>query len=140
MRIDANGRIAGPRDKAAPGRASASGRGFSLQAGEGAADSAPVRQAPTVAGLDAMLALQGVEDPLSRRRKALRRGHKLLDTLDGLRLAVLDGTVSLGHLSRLSLLVAEAREDVDDPALESALAEIDVRAAVELAKLQRRMP
>jgi hypothetical protein len=99
-----------------------------------------VRQAPTVAGLDAMLALQGVEDPLSRRRKALRRGHKLLDTLDGLRLAVLDGTVSLGHLSRLSLLVAEAREDVDDPALESALAEIDVRAAVELAKLQRRMP
>lgn len=138
MRIDANGRVSGPRDKAAAAKASPAGR-FSLHGGEEAGDTAGLHGAPTVAGLDAMIALQGVEDPLSRRRKALKRGHRLLDVLEALRLAVLDGAVPAVHLSRLSLLVSEARDGVGDPGLDSALAEIDVRAAVELAKLQRRM-
>ncbi len=84
-----------------------------------------------------MLALQAVEDPLARRRTALRRGRRLLDLLDGLKVAMLDGAVSAADIGHLAALLHDSREGVDDPGLESVLAEIDVRAAVELAKLDR---
>ena len=138
MRIDGNGRVAAPRG--APGDTKAAGgkARFSLSLGEGASDATGVRGAPTVAGLDAMLALQAVEDPLSKRRKLLRRGRSLLDVLDGLRLSLIDGVVSQADLAQLSALVREGREQADDPGLDAVLAEVDLRAAVELAKLEIR--
>jgi hypothetical protein len=48
--------------------------------------------------------------------------------------------VSAEEIALLSRLVKEGRDRADDPRLDSLLDEIDLRAAVELAKLERRNP
>lgn len=106
---------------------------------DGPADVAASGPAARVAGvmtLDALLALQGAEGPLERRRKAVRRGGQMLDALDALKLAVLDGgEVSKASLDRLMRLVGEQREALDnEPGLVDVLNQIETRAAVELAK------
>jgi hypothetical protein len=138
MRIDANGRISGPREPSSGSRSVGASSGFSLSLGESPGESAGTRATPMLAGLDAMLALQSVDDALSKRRRALRRGRALLDDLEKLKLSLLEGRVGAADKARLAGLVADQRDGVDDPVLDSILGEIDVRAAVELAKLERR--
>jgi hypothetical protein len=86
-----------------------------------------------LASLDAVLALQGLPDAAERRRRAVRHGHALLDGLEALRLALLDGSLSSATLRQL----AERREPLGEPRLDAVLAEIELRAAVEVAKLER---
>jgi hypothetical protein len=93
-----------------------------------------------MSGLESMLALQAVEDPLQRRRRAVKRGGAMLDALDSLKIALLDGVVDAGQLQRLQALVTAQREASGDPALEAVLDEIELRAAVEVAKRQARGP
>lgn len=115
------------------------GSGFALPTVTGASAASGVAQAGGVAGvgsLDALLALQASLDPMERKRRAVKRAGGLLDLLDSLKIAVLDGEVSTGTLSKLKAAVREHREATDDPALESILNEIETRAAVEAAKLE----
>lgn len=89
-----------------------------------------------VADVSSLMALQGVEDPTERRRRAFRRGAGLLDRLDELKLALLSGGDGAHALQGLSRLSAEARAADDHPGLAAVLDQIDLRAAVELAKAQ----
>jgi hypothetical protein len=41
----------------------------------------------TVGGIDAVIALQGVEEPVERRRRVVKNGRRALDPLDDLKLA-----------------------------------------------------
>ena len=84
-----------------------------------------------------MLALQDVGGPLERKRRAVRRAGRILDVLDELKLALLDGELSLGQLERLSRAIRDERGLTDDPKLEELLDEIELRAAVEMAKLEQ---
>ncbi len=114
-----------------------SGTGFSLPDMDTAA---PLQKAPgagAVPGLDALLALQSVDMTLERRKKATQRGRTILDILDAVKLGVLDGTLNPAMLDSLSSAVGSAREATDDLTLEGILDEIELRAQVELAKLQR---
>ncbi len=52
------------------------------------AAAAPVAQASSI---DALLALQSVEDPLFAKKKAVRRGNALLDTLESIKADLLIG-------------------------------------------------
>ena len=120
-------------------RPTGGGAGFALPTVSGAGPAAGVAQAGGVAGvgsLDALLALQADLDPMERKRRAVKRAGGLLDLLDALKIAVLDGEVSTGTLSRLKSAVREQREATDDPKLEAILNEIETRAAVEAAKLE----
>jgi hypothetical protein len=90
-----------------------------------------------VASLDALLALQETSGPLERRKKALGRAGRILDVLDDLQLAVLDGQIPASALDRLVRAVRDQRQQTDDSGLEGLLDQIETRAAVELAKLQR---
>ncbi len=90
-----------------------------------------------LAPVDALLALQEVPDDPGGRNRGRRHGEALLDHLDDLRLGLLSGRMSLGGLERLSAMVASKRDQVDDPRLTQILDEIEIRAAVELAKLGR---
>ena len=115
------------------------GSGFALPSVGGASAASGVAQAGGVAGvgsLDALLALQANLDPMERKRRAVKRAGGLLDLLDSLKIAVLDGEVSTDTLSKLKNAVREHRETTDDPGLESILNEIETRAAVEAAKLE----
>jgi len=138
MRIDGNNRISGPRSGSSA-RSQGSGERFALDFSDNAASETRAgRPVSDIGGLDAMLALQAVEDPQGRRRRAVRRGQRLLDALDDLKIGMLDGHVSASDLQRLASLAQDSGEAVDDPGLKDVLAEIDLRAAVELAKLERR--
>jgi hypothetical protein len=86
-----------------------------------------------LASLDAVLALQGLPDATERRRRAVRHGHALLDGLEELRLALLDGSLPPATLRQL----ARRRGPLGEAQLDAVLDEIELRAAVELAKLER---
>ena len=91
----------------------------------------------SLAPVDALLALQEVSDDPGGRNRGRRHGEEMLNHLDGLHLGLLSGRMSLGALERLSIMVAAKRGQVDDPQLARILDEIEIRAAVELAKLGR---
>ncbi|HWX84361.1 MAG TPA: flagellar assembly protein FliX [Xanthobacteraceae bacterium] len=88
----------------------------------------------TLGGIDALIALQGIEEPAERRRRAVKHGRRALDALDELKLGLLAGTVEQGTLLRLKSLAADFKDGSGDEKLDSVLAEIDLRVAVELAK------
>lgn len=117
------------------------GGGFSVPsaaAGEAASAAAPASAPSAVANVSALMALQGVEDVTERRRRAIRRGGGLLDRLEELKLALLQGEAGEGALERLTRTLREERPVDADAALNSLLDQIDLRAAVELAKADLR--
>jgi len=129
------GSAAGPR-ATRPG----AGGGFRLP-GAGEAESAAAASGPArlagVMSVDVLLALQDVGGPLERKRKAVSRAGRILDVLDEVKLALLDGKLDLGRLEQLRRAVRDERAHTDDPRLEAVLDEIELRAAVEIAKLER---
>jgi len=115
--------------------------GFSLPAAGGsAASSAAVATAAAsgVGDVSALMALQGVEDVLERRRRAIRRGGGLLDRLEELKLALLNGEAGEGALESMGRALREERPIDADSALNGLLEQIDLRASVELAKAEMR--
>ena len=115
--------------------------GFSMPQASGAAPAAAAQaSAPTsaVADVSALMALQGVETATERRRRAVRRGGSLLDRLEELKIAMLSGEAGEGALERLGRTLREERPDDDDADLSGLLQQIDLRAAVELAKAEVR--
>lgn len=96
---------------------------------------APVASGAPITAVDTLIALQEVPDSVAGRAKAARRGRDMLDLLDDVRDGLLAGGVSRSTLRRLVNLVSEKREDFVDPGLAAVLDEIDLRARVELAKL-----
>jgi hypothetical protein len=110
--------------------------GFSVPAeGARAAGPAPPARALSAApSLEALLALQEEPAPGERRRRAVRRAGRILDVLDELKLALLEGRFSPSALRALEGAVREERPDTEDPGLKALLDQIETRAAVELAK------
>jgi hypothetical protein len=97
---------------------------------------ATAQPAAAASGIDALLALQAVDDPLLGRKKAIRRGTALLDTLDQIKADLLIGQVSEGRLNQLMVLIGQARER-NLPEVDGVLDDIELRARVELAKFGR---
>jgi hypothetical protein len=88
----------------------------------------------SISTVDALMALQGVEDPTERKKRALAKGRNALDVLDTLKLSLLDGSVDGSTLARLKVAAEGLTEQSGDPGLDTVLGEIDLRVAVELAK------
>ncbi|MDE3116300.1 MAG: flagellar assembly protein FliX [Pseudomonadota bacterium] len=113
-----------------------SGSTFTVATGD-----APRAQSVTgpgpIAALDSILALQEVNDSTSGRSKGLTRGNQLLDMLDELRDGLLGGGVHRATLNRLANAVGQRQDHFSDPRLQSILDEIELRAHVELAKLEQ---
>lgn len=103
--------------------------GFALPLGAAAAEA---RSAGAAAGVSALLALQ--EQP-SRAApdRAMARAETVLDELRGLQLDLLRGRADPDRLARLAALSESAAAQAD-PALREALAQVALRARVELAR------
>jgi class II flagellar assembly regulator FliX len=114
-------------------RASGAG-GFTLSESNGTQTASPAIGLRTVGGIDALIALQGIEDPLERRRRAVKHGRRALDALDELKLALLSGTLEPSALLGLKAVAADLKEGSGDEKLDQVLGEIELRVAVELAK------
>lgn len=132
MKVETRGGIGGP---GAPKRTRPGAGGFVLAESEAAAEPAAVVAPPPAAGLAPLLALQEVDVDGPRRRKALVRGSALLDGLEALRLDLMFGRVPRERLDQLMVLLRGRGEMTADPGLAALLDEIELRAAVELAKL-----
>jgi hypothetical protein len=116
-------------------RRPAAGRSFALDEGSGSPKTSSASAAAPLATVDALLALQGEGDVAERRRRSVKRGYDLLDTLDRLKAALLSGRVATADLQRLTATLAERRDLSGDPRLDELLSHIELRAKVELAKL-----
>jgi hypothetical protein len=87
-----------------------------------------------ISTVDALIALQGIEDFKERKKRAVAKGRNALDVLDQLKLGLLDGTIDQGTLARLKVAADGLNEGSGDAGLDTVLGEIDLRVAVELAK------
>lgn len=98
-----------------------------------------VSMALSVSSLSVVLAVQETPDATSgkARQRASDRGLKMLDYLEDIRIGLLMGGIPKDRLEQLAQMVRVRREQVDDPKLTAILDEIELRAAVELAKLSR---
>ncbi|MEO6396244.1 MAG: flagellar assembly protein FliX [Devosia sp.] len=135
MRIPTTNRSSNIAGRAGVGRP-VSGGAFSLDGADGPTHLAGVQSAVPSSGIEALLALQSVGDPLLSKKKSIRRGNALLDTLESIKADLLLGRVSEGRLNQLMVLILSARER-RDPALDGLLDDIELRARVELAKFGR---
>jgi len=131
-------RVYGPNGTAlatAPTTARRSSTGsFTVREEEAPRNTSAAGNLRAVSTVDALIALQGVEDPAERKKRAVVRGRKALDVLDTLKLAVLDGSVDPSMLACLKVAAEGLSQETGDPGLDSVLGEIDLRVAVELAK------
>lgn len=106
---------------------------------EETASSAPVARTSSVGALDALLALQGADSDGAGSKKARKRAADLLDQLDKIKVGLLTGELPRSALQDLSHIISQHRDQAVDPKLAEILDEIDLRAQVELAKLDQQI-
>ncbi|GAB4525623.1 MAG: flagellar assembly protein FliX [Roseibium sp.] len=136
MRITGNKPITGVQGKSAKKKAAAAGEQFAPDLGGEVVQSSQTAGGAAIQGMDALLALQEVDERAERRSRAARHGHSLLDTLESVRADLLSGLVSEDRLELLERQIAK-RPQSGDPRIDSVLEEIELRVKVELAKLGR---
>jgi hypothetical protein len=111
-----------------------SSTGFSLPDAASSPESRSVLTPKAAGNIDALLAMQGVEDPTERRKRSVQRGRGALDVLDDLKLGLLSGNFNASTVSRLRDAAANLKSSSGDPGLDAVLSEIELRVEVELAK------
>jgi hypothetical protein len=115
-------------------RRTAGATGFSLNGTASAGPAAAAGAAMGIHSVDALLALQGLEDAGERRRRFSRRGNTALDLLDTLKVEILEGRIGLETLRRLEVTLKGLSERSGEAELDDVLDAIGLRVAVELAK------
>jgi len=120
-------RIYGPNGTTQASPASSTRRtsssGFSLPDDVATTTETRATLAPkTTANIDALIALQGIEeDPAERRRRSVARGKGALDVLDDLKLKLLSGNLDGSTVSRLRDAAANLKSSSGDPGLNAVL-------------------
>lgn len=135
VRIDTNNKLGTVTARVVTARGGGASP-FIIDDGNQPTASARTAPASSVASLDTLLALQGaqvVEDPVERRKRAVRRGRSLLDVLEAMRGDLLVGRLGTDRLVQLMAIIGQAR-DQSEPGLDRLLDDIELRARVELAK------
>ena len=134
---------AGVQGGGAAARARRRGAGFGLPgasgdsaAGAGIAETGATAAAGPIAGLLALQESGGQAPPESGETRARRRACQVLDELSGLQIDLLRGGTDPARLESLAALAQEAGEALP-PALAELLAEVRLRARVELARRRR---
>jgi len=112
--------------------------GFSLPDAATAPEMRSAAPPKSAGNIDALLALQGVEeDPVERRKRSVVRGRGALDVLDDLKIGLLMGNLEPSTVNRLRDAAASLKSSSGDPGLDAVLSEIELRVEVELAKAGR---
>jgi len=119
------------------GSSNTDGADFSKYVQGGSGQTTETSSTQSIAHLDALLAIQEVEDPTQKaaRKRAYNRADNILDKLDELKQKMLTGQMTIGNIIDIADVVASHRDKVDNPALTGILDEIDLRAQVEIAKV-----
>jgi hypothetical protein len=115
-----------------------SSSGFTLPDMTAAPETRSAAPPKATANIDALLALQSIEeDPAERRKRSVARGRGALDVLDELKIGLLAGNLDASTVNRLRTAAADLKSSSGDAGLDAVLAEIELRVEVELAKAGR---
>ncbi len=104
---------------------------------DGIAPSPKAAGTTQLAALSSLLAIQEAPDPTTGKKRAVLHGATLLDELKELQVGLVQGWVSEDKLRSLAHMLDQPRPAIDDPGLNQVLDDIELRAAVELAKIER---
>ena len=107
-----------------------------LLAGAQEASAPHVSDVGATAAVSNLLAMQEITEEEVRRKKLLQQGRNIVDVLENLRHQLLIGAVPMHTLRDLARNLAIQKQQVTDPKLMELMADIELRAAVELAKLE----
>ena len=137
MRISGPNRNTRISSKRKTGDASASSGAFKVgdKAQTGASQNASASR--SLAAVDALISIQEVPDATARRAKAIARAEDMLDLLEEIKIAILSGGLPRSKLTRLTRIVGDGRAEIPNEKLSGVLDEIELRAKVELAKLEK---
>lgn len=122
--------------RVAKGTSGTSTDSFSVQTSEQPHTQSLAAPGPLTA-LDSILTLQNVDDATQSPSKGVARGEALLQLLDDVRDGLLSGGIPRATLNKLASAVSRRHENFSDPKLQGVLDEIELRARVELAKLEQ---
>lgn len=134
MRVNQTQRATSRKPAGAARGAGSAGPAFQPSRATEARKAGAARAPVAVGSLDAIVALQAVDDASERRRKAVWQGSEVLDRLEEIKIAILSGQLSRARLAGLQAVVRRYEEQDLDPELADLLRQIDLRARVELAK------
>ena len=112
----------------------------SLKTAQADAEVMPATESASVSNVGSVFAVQEVPDALEQRSRklAITYGNDLLERLDELKIGVLDGSIPKEKLTDLAHHLRQKRQSSTDEKLNEIIAEIELRAEVEIAKLSRR--
>jgi hypothetical protein len=136
VKIEGTGRIDNARILRRPSSAASSDTSFKVTDSVDARAHVVSGPGP-IAALDSILTLQSVDDSTSGPSKGIARGEQILNLLDQVRDGLLAGGIPRATLTRLAMAVGKRQDIFVDPKLQSVLDEIELRAHVELAKLEQ---
>ncbi len=138
MEIKSTGRVGSSSVRRTAGSTSSSSSAFQVSSDTVEQPRAQSVASPgAIASVESILTLQGIDDSTSGRSKGLAHGQHLLDMLDEVRDGLLAGGIPRATLNRLATAVSKRQEGFSDPKLQGVLDEIELRARVELAKLEQ---
>ena len=113
----------------------ASGARFSLGMESATNRAEHAAPAAMLGGLEALIAIKSEDQTRERKKRSIKRGQGLLDILDDLKLNLLSGRLPADLEQRLAGALREESMS-GDPRLDTILDGIELRAAVELAKIR----
>lgn len=137
MKIDPTAN--GPLSKARRLRSSGPGGALFARHLDRAGGAEPAVPPAAVGAAEAVLALQewDATPGEDRREQARLRGNAMLDRLERIRLGLLTGRIDRATLEGLARSLRGGGGRTGDPRLDAIVADIELRAEVELAKLAR---
>ncbi|MBO6826712.1 MAG: flagellar assembly protein FliX [Sneathiella sp.] len=136
MRITGPGRVNSTQKSKGSKSASGTGAKFSVPSeAEEVSTPTNVASGSPIASVDAIVALQGVDDSTTSNKNAIKKSLDLLDRLEEIRHGLLIGSIPVDRLKQLKTALEQMNVPADDPGLGQIVRDIEVRAAVELAKL-----
>lgn len=136
MKIDPTVRVnTSAARRAGKARRSGGASDFANQVASSGKDSTPAAGVTSPVGVNPLIAMQEVADATSGAARAKVQAEAMLDSLDDLRMGLLAGRLSRERLDGLVRLARKSREPNLDSRLSAVLDEIELRAKVELAKL-----
>lgn len=89
-----------------------------------------------VSATNPLFMLQEIDADENPKQQAINHGHDVLSQLDEIKLSLLTGNTTQSLLNSLDERIKNWRSDISDPKLQKIIDDIELRAAIELAKLQ----
>ena len=89
-----------------------------------------------VMAANSLFMLQEIDGEAQDKKEVVQTGFDMLEYLDKIKIGLLTGSLSVDVVRGLNGRIDSWRGQFNDPKLEEVLSEIELRAAVELAKLE----